>query len=162
MNGSTENAAHDVPEQRGSNDRLINLGTARRMLPLVQRIVEDVLACQHGLAVLRPEQDGLDRSRRTLSWPKRARRYALREEIGELEQKHQQSLTELSALGVLLLSPDEGRIGFPTLVNNRQAFFSWQPGEEGVHHWHFEGETIRRTVPQAWLKAADINLLKKS
>ena len=162
MNGSTENAAYDAPEKRSSGDRLINLGTARRMLPLVRRIVEDVLACQQRLAVLRPEQDGLDRARRTLGWPQRARRYALREEISELELKHQQNLAELSFLGIVLLVPEEGRVGFPTLVNNRHAFFSWLPGEECVQHWHFDGEDVRRTIPQAWSKAADINLLKKS
>ncbi len=161
MNGSTENTASDAPEKGGGGDRLINLGTARRMLPLVCRIVEDVLDCQRRLAQLRPEQDGLDRHKRTLAWEQRSRRYALREEIADLEQKHQQSLTELSLLGVALLGPDDGRVGFPTLVNNRQAFFSWRPGEETIGHWHFQGETARRTIPAAWLKAADINLVQK-
>ena len=162
MNGSTENTAHDAPEKRGAGDRLINLGTARRMLPLVRRIVEDVLACQRLLAQLRAEQERLDRQKRTLAWAQRSRRYALREEITEREYTHQQSLAELSLLGVALLGPDDGRVGFPTLVNNRQAFFSWLPGEENVAHWHFNGESTRRTIPAAWLKAADLNLVQKS
>jgi hypothetical protein len=162
MNGSTENTANESRQKKGSSDRLINLGTARRMLPLVQQIVGDVLECQRLLAERLPEQDRLDRQRRTLNWPQRSRRYALHEEVAGLEQKQQQSLTELTALGVVLLGEFDGRVGFPTLVNNRQAFFSWKPGEDSVVHWHFEGETTRRSIPPAWLKAAEINLLKKS
>jgi hypothetical protein len=162
MNGSTENTANEARAKRGSGDRLINLGTARRMLPLVQQIVADVLECQRRLAGLLPEQDRLDRQKRTLDWVQRSRRYALHEEVAALEQKHQQSLAELTTLGVVLVGRREGLVGFPTLVNNRQAYFSWQPGEDTVHHWHFEGEASRRPIPPAWLKSAEINLLKKS
>jgi hypothetical protein len=161
MNGSTENTAYDASEKPSGSDRLINLGTARRMLPLVRRIVEDVLRSQRRLATLQPEQARLDREKRTLAWPARARRYQLREEIAILEQERLQALIELGGLGVALLDLDEGRVGFPTLVNNRHAYFSWRPGEETLNHWHFDGECNRRPIPAAWAKAADINLLKK-
>jgi hypothetical protein len=161
MNGSTENTAYDASE-KPSGDRLINLGTARRMLPLVRRIVEDIQTGQRLLAALVPEQTRLDREKRTLAWPARARRYQLREEIAFLEQQRQLALAELSALGVALLDLDEGRIGFPTLVNSRHAYFSWRPGEEFLSHWHFDGESARRPIPAAWAKSAEIDLLKKS
>ena len=60
------------------------------------------------------------------------------------------ALAELQELGVELLDPAVGRVGFPTVVNDRPAFFSWRLGEEVLEHWHFVGETIRRAIPTAW------------
>jgi hypothetical protein len=161
MNGSTENTARNLSDKPGAGERLINLGTARRMVPLVRRVVRDILEAQQLLSRLRPEQEVLDQRRRTLVWNQRWRRYQLREEIAALEQQLQQALAELTVLGVALLDLEEGRVGFPTLVNNRNAYFSWRMGEDSVNHWHFDGETLRRPIPTSWNKSADIQLVKK-
>jgi hypothetical protein len=130
------------------------LGTARRMLPLVRRVVGDLLQAQRALAQLQPEKAALDRRRRTLDWPARSRRYQLREEIDAHEEDRLEALAELEAvLGLTLLDQETGRLGFPTLVNDRRAFFSWQPDEEGIDYWHFEGEKSRRLVPRSWMAA---------
>src|SRR5262249_17359897 len=131
MNGSTENTARNLSDNPSPGDRLINLGTARRMVPLVRRIVRDILESQHLLSRLRPEQEVLDTKRRPRAWPERSRRYQPREEIAALEQHLQHALGELTSLRVSLLDLEEGRIGFPPLVNNRHAYFSWRVGEEG-------------------------------
>jgi hypothetical protein len=162
MSGSTENTAHSASERPGAPDRLINLGTARRMLALVGRVVGDLLQGRRRLAELRPEQDRLDRLRRTLAWPERSRRYQLREEIAAAEQQVQDARAELTVLGVAIIDAAEGRVGFPTVVNGRTAFFSWKPGEEGLGFWHFEGETGRRQIPASWAKSADISLSRKA
>src|SRR5262249_586597 len=62
MNGSTA-----APEKRG--EVILSLSTVQRMLPLIQRIVEDILLNQKALDRLAPEQNQLDRQRRTLAWP---------------------------------------------------------------------------------------------
>src|SRR2546422_4983525 len=133
MNGSTGNMS-GAPEKRG--EIVLSLSTVQRMLPLVQRIVDDILQNQKALERLSPEQDRLDRQRRSLAWPQRQRRYQLREELSGAEHGLQEAFTELQGLGVALLNPDEGRVGFPTRVNDRPAFFSWRPGEE-LRFWHF-------------------------
>jgi hypothetical protein len=131
---------------------VFTLAMARRMLPLVQRIVADLVHGQQRLAELQPEQDRLDRQRRHLAWPERSRRYQLREEIAGIEQHQQEALVELEGLlGVALMDAGEGRIGFPTVVNDRPAFFSWRFGEQALEHWHFVGESVRRTIPTAWM-----------
>jgi hypothetical protein len=122
------------------------------MLPLVQRIVEDFLIAQKSLARLQPEEEILDGKKRSLDWPGRQRRYRLKEELAYTENLLLAAREELEVLGVVLLDPDVGRVGFPTMVNNRQAFFSWRPGEEGLHSWHFAEETQCRPIPPAWLK----------
>jgi hypothetical protein len=152
MNGSTGNKASDASESPDRGEAFLSLSMAQRMLPLVQRIVEDVLAHQQALDKLQPERDKLDRQRRQLAWPERQRRYQLREELNRAEQALQESLDEMQTLGVSLLDAEIGRVGFPTLVNDRRAFFSWRPGEEGLHSWHFSGETVCRPIPNSWLR----------
>lgn len=131
----------------------MDLGTARKMLPLVQRIVTDILDLQGRLDRLQPELDRLDRHKRDLVWLERQRRYALRDEIGQREHLLQEAYTELADLGVALTDPELGRVGFPTMVNDRLAFFAWHPGENSITTWHFATEDRRRTIPTSWLEA---------
>jgi hypothetical protein len=161
MNGSTENTAHGASEKPGRREALFNLATAQGMLPLVRRIVADVLQQQHSLAQLHPEQNRLDRQRHTLSWPERSRRYQVQEEIATANQRLQEALVELANLGVVLVNAQEGQVGFPTVVNSRPAYFSWRPGEEQLRHWHHPEETVRRPIPASWAKSAHISLSPK-
>ena len=138
--------------ESGPEGTLFNLQTVHKMLPLVQRIVNDILLRQQILANLNPQQERLQRQKRDLSWSQRKQRYALQDEISDEEQSLQDAGEELEQLGVVLLDPNAGRVGYPTMVNNRPAFFSWQPGEEGVHSWHFAEESVCHPIPSSWLK----------
>jgi hypothetical protein len=150
MNGSTEPRAPDTGEQLDSQQVVLNLGTARRMLPLLRRVVADILDQQGLLAQLGPEQDNLDRERRTLAWPARQRRYEVHEEYAAARRHLEESLAELEVLGVALLDPAKGLVGLPTVVNGKLAYFSWQPSEPTIQFWHFPGETTRRAIPASW------------
>lgn len=161
MNGSTENRASDAFERPGRREVVLNLGTARRMVPLVTRIIQDVLDARRRLERLTFEQERLDRQRQQLVWPERRRRYLVREELATAENALQQAMTEMDQLGVALIDPNEGRVGFPTNVNGHLAFFSWKPGDDGLRHWHFVGETTRRTIPATWKETGDIRLASK-
>src|SRR5947209_1215955 len=121
MNGSTGNTASGAFEKPERPEILLNLTTSRRMLPLVRRIVEEILLTQKRLPRLQAERDHLDRHRHTLTWPERSRRYQLREEIAAAEGQFQQARAELESLGVALVDAEEGRVGFPTLVNGRRS-----------------------------------------
>jgi hypothetical protein len=160
MNGSAGNKASGAPGKPERSETVLSLSTVHRMLPLVQRIVDDILRNQKSLERLVPEQDRLDRKRRSLPWPERQRRYQVREDVTIAERDLQEALTELQILGVSLLDPELGRVGFPTMVNNRRAYFSWRPGDEGLRHWHFIGENVCRTIPAAWMK--EISLSSKN
>jgi hypothetical protein len=161
MSGSTENRAQDASEKPGRKV-VLNLATARRMLPLVQRVVSDLMHHQSQLAQLRFEQGRLDRQRRTLTWPQRCRRYQVREDIAASERALQDAIAELASLAVVVLDPVIGRVGFPTLVDNRGAFFSWQPGEDTLHYWQFPEDATLRLIPAHWAKAASIRQTAKS
>jgi hypothetical protein len=155
MNGSTENQTSGASEQDGGRDIVLTWTTSHRMLPLVQRIVDDIRSHRQALAMLIPEKQRLDKRRRNLAWPERARRYRLQEEIEEVEHRLGEEFGELEVLGVFVFDADRGHIGFPTLVNNRRAFFSWRPGEEDLKSWHFAGESIRRPVPISWMTTTE-------
>ncbi len=142
--------ASDAPEKHG--EEFLTLLTVQRMLPLVERIVLDILAGQKRIDELAREQERLERSRRQLAWPQRQRRYQLNDELATAERELQAALLELQMLGVAWLDPEVGRIGFPTVVDKRRAFFSWKPGDDGLHSWHFAEDTVCRPIPQAWLK----------
>lgn len=154
MNGFTENTASGASERPDRRDEPVTLETASRMLPLACRVVHDILRHRGRLGELLPEQERLDRERRTLTWPERLRRYNLREEIASEEHDLQDALAELEVLGLNLLDPVAGRLGFPTVVNDRPAFFSWTPAEEEITFWHYADESLRRRIPGSWVKAA--------
>jgi hypothetical protein len=130
---------------------VLDLPTVRRMLPLVRHIVAELLGYEQQLVALLWEQEGLERNRRNLSWPERQRRYFLQDEAARIELKRTDAVAELKGLGVLVIDPVQGRVGFPTIVNTKPAFFSWQPGEDEVNYWHFAGDSDRRRpIPASW------------
>jgi hypothetical protein len=155
MNGSTENRASGASKKPGGPDNVLSLAVARRMLPLVGAIVAEIVASGRRRGRLLLEKGRLDRQRRLLDWPDRSRRYQLQDEIASEERKALEAVAELEALGLVLLDAERGRVGFPTLVNERRAFFTWQFGEEGLQYWHFLGENMRRTIPPSWAVAGE-------
>jgi hypothetical protein len=152
MNGYTENRTPGAFERPGPNDLVLTWGTGHAMLPLVGRIVADLMRGHEKLAQLQAERERLDRQRQTLAWPERARRYEVQEELTAVETELRQVSGELESLGVAVLHGPSGLIGFPTIVNDRRAFFSWRPGEEDVVYWNFAGDPERHDVPVSWTK----------
>jgi hypothetical protein len=154
MNGFTEPGTSDASEGLAFHDRVLTWDVSLAMLPLVGRIATDVRRLYRDLARMVPERDRLERERRTLAWPERARRYELQEELAAAEKDFADAKAELEVVGVALLDPASGLVGFPTVVNDRPAFFSWRPDEEGLNFWSFAGDTLRRPVPPDWTKPA--------
>lgn len=150
MSGFTGRRASGAPEQSGAEERVLTWGHSSAMLPLVARIARDILGHQELLSRLYSERDHLDRHRHGLSWPERSRRYQVNEEIAGIETSLRDVLTELDGLGLTLLDPAEGLVGFPTLVNDRRAYFSWKPGEERLGFWCYAGDLHRRSIPSEW------------
>jgi hypothetical protein len=153
MNGFTERRTSGQGERPGRNDLVLTWEASSAMLPLVRLVVADVLRHQQRLAQLQPERDRLQRNRLQLAWLERARRYEIEEEITTVVNELRSSRGELENLGVALLDTDAGLVGFPTIVNNRRAFFSWKPGEDGLTFWNFAGDRNRRHVPVGWTNA---------
>jgi hypothetical protein len=153
MRDSTENRTSGAFEKSRGPSATFTWHKAQRMLPLVRHIVADLVPLQQQLVRMQTEKEHLDENRRSLAWPKRSRRYQLEEEVAAAEQNRRAVLAELEGLGVVVVAANEGRVGFPTMVNNRPAFFSWQPGDEGLLHWHFADDPTRQPIPESWTKS---------
>jgi hypothetical protein len=161
MNGFPKRASNPSRSQHRGGV-VLDLPTVRKMLPLVRHIVSDLLAVEQALGGLLWEQGGLDRNRRDLTWPERQRRYFLRDEVSRLEQKRSDAVAELKGLGVEVIDPAQGRVGFPTIVNTKAAFFSWTPGEDDVAYWHFAGDNSRRrSIPASWAREEPLASFKR-
>jgi hypothetical protein len=160
MNGYPKRASRPSKSQ----DRtpvVLDLPTVRKMLPLVRHIIGDILDAEQQMGTLLWEQDGLERNRRTLNWPERQRRYFLQDEVSRVEQQRKHAIGELKQLGVQVLDVAHGRVGFPTIVNTKPAYFSWQAGEEEVGFWHFTDDERRRPIPVSWTKEAPMASLRR-
>src|SRR3954466_479169 len=107
MNGYPKRASRPSRSQ----DRpaiVLDLPTVRKMLPLVRHIVGDLLDVEQKLTALLWEREGLDRNRRTLSWPERQRRYFVLDEVSRHEQRRKDAVGELKGLGVVVLDTAHG------------------------------------------------------
>jgi hypothetical protein len=49
---------------------------------------------------------------------------------------------------VILRSAHEGIVDFPTVIDQRSAFFTWQMGQDDINdfHWHDESTADRRRL----------------
>lgn len=136
--------------RRESKEVILDLPTARRMLPLVKHIVQEIVKTQESVDRLAPELARLDRHRRDLVWPERQRRYQVSEELAVAEKSLSHALGELADLGVSLVDANRGVVEFPTKVNGKPAVFTWRLGEESMDSWHYQGEEHNRPIPKDW------------
>src|SRR5205823_1443002 len=91
--------ASEIPER---SEVVLSLTTVQKMLPLVKRISNDILMNQRVLNCLHPEEEQLDRQKRSLDWPQRKRRYQIKEELAVADLAMQEALAELRELGLVL------------------------------------------------------------
>ena len=150
MSGFTENQASEANNRSGACDRIMTWQAGRDMLPLVGQIAQDIARLKARLDRLHPELEHLEKIRLHLDWPMRARRYQVEEDIAAVQFELSQVQAELSTLGLVVLDAEIGLVGFPTLVNERRAYFSWHPGEEQLGYWNYADEFVRRPVPEDW------------
>jgi hypothetical protein len=150
---NTPNRAGNSAGKSRRKEIALDLPTARQMLPLIKSIVSDIVLSRTALNRLAPEQERLERHRRELVWQERQRRYQISEEIAAAERNITTALGELTTLGVNILDAEAGEVDFPTKINGRPAAFIWKLGEDGVRHWHYSGEELRRPIPADWDQA---------
>lgn len=121
---------------------------ANRMLPLVRRIVSDVVrdysrwqdtVREFELAALRSSPDSPDDVADKLQ-----------QEAGRLAREIEGYISEASDLGVMVKGLDTGLIDFPGEMDGRPVLLCWQLGEESVRYWHEEdaGFAGRQPIPQ--------------
>jgi hypothetical protein len=114
--------------------RLFTVEQANRTLPLVKRIVRDIVdAYGRWQRVLREFEVATAGSRADNPSP---RAEELQLEAQALASDIQSCITELRELGIDFKGFDMGLIDFPSEMDGREVCLCWKLGEEDVRYWH--------------------------
>lgn len=117
--------------------KLFTVEEANSMLPLVQRIVEDVVAVSQDIVERRERLAQIKGGRRSET------RDPYSEELAQVEDELEKERArlyeyadELRELGVELKDGLIGLVDFPAQMDERVVYLCWKLGEPEVLHWH--------------------------
>ena len=111
------------------------LTDANRTLPLVSRIVQDLMTRYPAWRELVEEYELLTASQRADSPDPRLTQ--LERRVTALAREIDGYIHELTELGAEVRSPlDSGLVDFPGTHDGRSIFYCWKLGEEVIDHWH--------------------------
>ena len=112
------------------------------MLPLVRRIVGEMMALSRSIEAQREQMRVIDGFDGTIDQPN------YREELSDIrgslendERRMDDCLNELSALGLEAHLPFDGSVDFPAVMNRRRIRLCWRPEDSRVEYWHEVGES---------------------
>lgn len=132
---------------------------ATRTLPLVRRIVADMLRLQESMGTQQEQIREIDRMTHTIA------NATYEEELSdiraslELDQARMDSFfAELSMLGVNAHEPFDGSIDFPAVMNRQPVYLCWRPEDECVEFWHQPGQPSEQRKK---LDASDLAAIAK-
>src|SRR3954464_4812246 len=114
--------------------RLFTVDEANKTLPLVRRIVEDVVR-QHRVWREKILELDLVASSSRVDEP-RDRAEQLEREAQSLAREIDGYQRELEELGILLKDRRLGLVDFPSEMNGRNVLLCWRLGEPEVQYWH--------------------------
>jgi len=120
---------------------------ANRALPLVRRIVDDIVAQYRRWQDRVRELESLNAARTAADDVRRAAE--LESEIQSLAAEIEGFRRELRDLGLEVKDYERGLVDFPGVVDGREVFLCWRIGEPAVQFWHDKdaGYAGRRPIP---------------
>lgn len=115
--------------------KLFTVEEAERTLPLVRRVVQDLLDeyPQWRRAVARFE---LLTGGARADWGETSELIAARDDVTTHADCINRYLQELEAVGCVFKGFDAGLVDFYCLREDRVVFLCWRLGEERITHWH--------------------------
>lgn len=132
--------------QGGKRTRTFTLDEANRTLPLVSRVVRDVV---EQYVALTPAQEELEKHKGQESATP-----DLQGRIAELERAIEERvalingyLVEINQVGCELKDFRTGLVDFPAWHDGRLVFLCWRLGEEQVAYWHEVRAGVRGRKP---------------
>ena len=111
------------------------LEEANRTLPLVRRIVQDIVADYRGWkeCLARYELAAAHRRPEQGESPEAA---ALRATVDEIAHRINGYIAELEQVGCVLKGFDDGLVDFRSRLEGRDVYLCWKLGEDEIAHWH--------------------------
>ena len=115
--------------------KTFTLADANRTLPLVSRIVRDLVARYPAWRELVEEYELLTSSQRADAPDPRVEQ--LERRVTAVAREIDGYIHEVTELGAEAQSPlDSGLVDFPGVHDGRPIFLCWRLGEEAIEHWH--------------------------
>ncbi len=116
-------------------NKIFTLADANRTLPLISRIVNDLVARYPAWRELVDEYELMSSIQRVDDPDPRLGE--LERSVSALAREIDGYIHEVAELGAEVRSPlDSGLVDFPGRHDGRSIFFCWKMGEETIEHWH--------------------------
>ncbi|MEP6858731.1 MAG: DUF2203 domain-containing protein [Gemmatimonadales bacterium] len=115
-------------------DRIFTIEEANRTLPLVGRIVDDLVR-DHRLWEDKVREFELATVGSSPEHPD-AIAELLQTEAQRLAREIEGYIAELNALGVIVKGMDTGLVDFRGQIDGRDVYYCWKLGEPSVMYWH--------------------------
>jgi hypothetical protein len=115
--------------------RFFTVAEAQRTLPLVRRIVADLMSEYPRWRAAVGRFELLSAGARA-EWGETAEQAAARDEVTAAASRITEYLKELDAIGCVFKGFDAGLVDFYSLRDDRPVFLCWKLGEARIEHWH--------------------------
>ena len=118
---------------------------AMQTLPLVRRIVADMIALSEDIDRQRNQLRGLDGLTDTIEQSHYQEEVSdIRMTLADDEARLQECIAELAALGIEPHFPFDGYVDFPATLNRRPVRLCWHPEDETISYWHEDGDSAKQ------------------
>ena len=115
-------------------------GRATKMLPLIRRIVADMVAINQSIQRQKEQLEGIDALPSTIEHSNYQEELRdIRSSLADDEARLQECVSELASLGVTPHLPIDGSVDFPATLNRRAVSLCWHPDDDAVRFWHEVG-----------------------
>jgi len=116
------------------NRKYFSIEQANHSLVLVRPIVQDIVNKRNMMIDTKKKIKNLDTDNLVIQWI--TKENELKKELKELSTSITYNLEELEMIGCYLKDFKKGVIDFPSVLDRRVVFLSWQLGEKTVNNWH--------------------------
>jgi len=115
--------------------KYFTLAEANRTLPLVKRIVADLITLHPEWRDLVAQYELVSGQARA-EWGESTDQLALRGRIDDIARQINDFLLELDQIGCVFKGFEPGLVDFYGKLDEKEIFWCWKQGEDRIEHWH--------------------------
>ena len=129
--------------------KYFSLADANRTLPLVKRIVADIVALHPQWRDLVARYE-LVAAQAKPDWGEPPEQIELRRQVDSVAHQINDYLLELQQIGCVFKGFEQGLVDFYGRLEGRDVFWCWKVGEDKIEYWHDmeAGYAGRQLVPE--------------
>jgi hypothetical protein len=127
-------------------DRIFTADEANRTIPLVLRIVTDIVSDYKQVASMAEEYKELRRLPNRDEFAEERLNH-LKKGMADLSDQIDGFVHELTEIGCEMKDLEAGLVDFPAEMEGRRVYLCWKLDEDRVDHWHEVSEGFRGRKP---------------